>query len=92
MAEAGGGARAVRRPHLRSPSHGCSCSAAWAIAFLTLLLMRPGRLAHAVKDATRERPGYGHVKFRYYRLLSAPQDLMFTLSFTVEPKPTPGSG
>ena len=66
--------------------------AAWAMAFLTLLLLQPGRLAHAVKQATRQRPGYRQARFHYYRLLNSLQDLMFTLSFPGEPRPPPGNG
>lgn len=66
--------------------------AAWAMAFLTLLLMKPGRLAYAVKEATRKRPGYRQIKFHYYRLLNSLQDLMFTLSFTGAPRPPPRNG
>jgi hypothetical protein len=50
--------------------------AAWAMAFLTWLLLECPRL---VKKATGKRPGYRKVRFVYYRVLRFLQDLMFTL-------------
>ena len=50
--------------------------AAWAMAFLTWLLLECPRL---VKKAIGRRPGYREVKFVYYRVMRFLQDLMFTL-------------